>query len=320
MKKLPDLEAWAIFAKVAETGSFARAATELGLSQATVSKAVSRLEQRLHTNLLQRTSRRLSLTASGQAAQERAARLLQEGEAIEADITEQSGSLRGQIRLTAPMSFGVAHLAPALPDFMQAHPGISLDVNFSDEQVDIVAGGYDLALRISTLDDSSLLALRLCTVRILPVGAPDCFARHGQPRHPRDLAGLPALEYAYARTGRAWQFTHPQQGEFSQAMASPLRVNNADALLPALRRGLGLALLPEFLVWEDLQAGTLQTCLPGWQAHPIALYIVTPPGRLRPARVQVLIDFLATRFRQPPWGWPEGSRSQVRDGSTTILP
>lgn len=306
MKKLPDLEAWAIFAKVAETGSFARAATELGLSQATVSKAVSRLEQRLHTNLLQRTSRRLSLTASGQAAQERAARLLQEGEAIEADITEQSGSLRGQIKLAAPMSFGVAHLAPALPDFMQAHPDIDLDVAFSDEQVDIVAGGYDLALRISTLDDSSLLALRLCTVRILPVGAPDCFARHGLPRHPRDLAGLPALEYAYARSGRAWQFTHPQQGEFSQIMAAPLRVNNADALLPALRCGLGLALLPEFLIWEDLQAGTLQTCLPDWQAHPIALYIVTPPGRLRPARVQVLIDFLAARFRQQPWGLSNG--------------
>lgn len=306
MKKLPDLEAWAIFAKVAETGSFARAAAELGLSQATVSKAITRLEGRMKTMLFHRTSRRMSLTESGHAALERASRILAEGEAVEAEVTEQSTSLRGLIRMTAPMSFGLSHLAPMLPDFMVRHPDVVLDVHFSDELLDLVAQGFDMALRISTLADSSLLARRLCTVRILLVGTPAYFERHGRPGHPRDLAGHRALQYSYSRGGSSWRFRHKRHGEFTQAMPTSLLANNAEALEPALQAGLGMALQPEFLAWKDLQSGALETVMEDWQVEPIALHIVTPPGRSRPVRVQALIDYLAERFASAPWAQAGG--------------
>lgn len=301
MKRLPDLEAWAIFAKVAETTSFARAADELGLSQATVSKAVQRLEQRMGTMLLHRTSRRMSLTDSGYAALERATRILAEGEAVETEVAEQSTSLRGPIRITVPMSFGLSYLAPALPEFMARFPEVAFDFNFSDEIVDLVANRFDIALRISTLADSSLLARRLYAVRILLVGAPAYFERFGRPKHPRDLAQHRALHYSNSRTGSCWRFKHPEHGEFAQAMPLPLQANNAEALVPALRAGLGLALQPEFLAWQDLQSGVLETVMDDWQVEPIALHIVTPPGRSRPARVQAFIDFLSERCAQAPW-------------------
>ncbi|HPE70780.1 MAG TPA: LysR family transcriptional regulator [Candidatus Competibacter sp.] len=301
MKKLPDLEAWAIFAKVAETGSFARAADELSLSQATVSKAITRLEARMKTMLFHRTSRRVSLTESGHASLDRATRILEEGEAVETEITEQSNSLRGLIRVSAPMSFGVARLAPILPDFMKAHPEVALDVQFNDKQVDLVAERFDLALRIANLDDSSLLARRLCRVRILLVGSPAYFEQHGRPRHPRDLANHKALQYAYSRSGTAWRFRHKWHGEFTQAMSTNLIANNAEALTPALLAGLGVALQPEFLAWQDLQSGALETVMDEWEVEPIALHIVTPPGRSRPVRVQAFIDYLVERFTQAPW-------------------
>jgi DNA-binding transcriptional LysR family regulator len=301
MSKLPDLEAWAIFAKVAETGSFAKAAADLCLSQPTVSKAITRLEGRLRTTLFHRTSRKMSLTAGGQASLERAARILSEGEAVEAEVTEQSSSLRGTIRIAAPMSFGVSHLGPALPAFMARHPEVTLDLHFSDELTDVVAQGFDLALRISALPDSSLLARRLCTVRILLVGAPAYFERHGHPTHPRELATHRALRYVHARAGEAWRLRHKKKGEFAQVVPAALRVNNAEALVPALRAGLGLALQPEFLAWEDLQAGRIQSTLDDWQVPPLALHIVTPPGRAKPARVEALIDFLARHFATAPW-------------------
>lgn len=301
MNKLPDLEAWAIFAKVAETGSFARTAAEFSLSQATVSKAVSRLEARTKTTLFHRTSRRLSLTPNGHVALERATRILEEGQAVEAEVAEQSTSLRGVIRLSAPMSFGVARLAPALPGFLQAHPDVELDVHFNDQQVDLVGDRFDLSLRIATMVDSSLLARQLCKVRILLVGSPQYFERHGRPRHPGDLARHKALQYAYARNGVHWRFKHARHGEFTQSMAVQMQANNADALTPALLAGLGVALQPAFLVWQELQAGTLETVMEEWQVEPIALHILTPPGRNRPARVQALIEHLAQSFTNEPW-------------------
>ena len=300
-RRLPDFEAWAIFAKVAERGSFAGAAQALGLANPTVSKAIGRLEARLGVALLSRTSRRLSLTEAGRAALARAGRILQEGEALEDEAAEQSDVVRGRVRISAPLSFGTAYVGATLPDFLAAYPEITLDFALSDRRVDLVAEGFDLALRIAALEDSSLLARRLCTVRILLVAAPAYLDAHGRPSHPAQLRDHCALAYTGGATRGLWRFGHPQFGE--ETVEPPVRLwsDNADMLNPALLAGQGLALQPEFLVWRAVREGRLEVAMPEWSVAPLGLHLITPPSPLRPRRVEVVIDHLARALAKAPW-------------------
>jgi len=308
-RRLPDFEAWAIFAKVAECGSFSGAARELGLANPTVSKAIGRLETQLGLALLARTSRRLSLTEAGRGALERASRLLREGEALEDEAADQAHVPRGLVRISAPLSFGTAFLGGILPDFLAAYPEITLDFALSDRRVDLVAEGFDVALRIAALDDSSLLARSLCKVRILLVGAPAYFAARGRPTHPRELQRHDALAYSGSAQRGVWRFSHPRFGE--ETVEPPVRIwsDNADMLNPVLIGGQGIALQPEFLVWRELRDGQLEIGMPDWTAPSLGLHLVMPPNPLRPQRVQLLIDYLAKALAHPPWEQRDKHRS-----------
>ena len=296
MSKLPDLEALAIFAKVAERRSFAGAADELALSKATVSKAVARLEQRLGARLLNRTSRRLALTDLGRTIAEQGSALLIGAEAAEAEALAQSSTPRGTVRLAAPMSFGLIRVAPILPGFMAAYPEVRVDLHLSDARVDVIGDGFDAALRIGVLPDSSLRARRLCPVKRLLVGAPTYFERHGRPTHPSQLADHACIGYAYLPTPDLWRFSNAAGEEVSVRPAGPLRANNADVMMPALLAGLGLAVQPDFVVEREVASGALQTLMPDWSMGDSFLHLVTPPGGPRPARVEALVEYLTDRL------------------------
>ena len=291
---LPDLEAWAIFAAVAEAKSFTAAAATLGLSKATVSKAVSRLEAQLGQSLFHRTSRRLALTEAGKPLAERAARILHEARCAEEAARDGGASLAGRVRVAAPLGFGVAKVAPLIADFLVEHPQIEIDLHLSDAQVDIVADGFDLALRIADLPDSSLRARRLCSIQTHLVAAPAYLAAAGAPRHPAELVGHALI--GYSNVLGPWRFTNADGEPLSIAARGPLTAHSGEAVVPALLAGLGLARLPGFIVAAHLARGALVEVLADWR-RPLGLHLLTPPSALRPARVEALIAFLADRLR-----------------------
>jgi DNA-binding transcriptional LysR family regulator len=296
MAKLPDFEALAIFAKVVELRSFAAAAGELALSKATVSKAVTRLEERLGARLFNRTSRRLALTDAGQRLAERATQLLADGEAAESEALAQSAAPRGLVRLAVPMTFGVKEVAPLLPEFLTAYPEVSIDLHLSDAMVDLIGEGFDAGLRIARLPDSSLIARRLCAMPRYTVAAPSYLKRYGRPTHPMQLAEHRCFGYVYLSTPNVWQYTNAAGEQASVRPGGPLRVNNGEAIMPALVAGLGIADLPEFIVGDAIASGEIEVILKGWMQPEGAVHLVTPPGGPRPARVEVLAEFLAKKF------------------------
>ena len=296
--KLPDFEAWAIFAAVVEHRSFSAAADALSLSKATVSKAISRLEIRLGTTLFHRTSRRLTLTDSGRALAEHAQRIRSEGEAAEEAAFESATAPVGLVRVAAPLTFGIQAVAPALGDFMALHPGIKIDLRLSDAFVDIVGDGIDIALRIAELPDSSLRTRRLGAVTSHIVASPAYFERAGRPAHPADLARHACLTYTNTANPDVWRFRKAGGEEAVVRVDGPMRADSGDAMLPALRAGRGVARLPDFLVGKDLAKGTLEGVLTDWSVSAAALHLMTPPGTLRPARVEALIEFLSDRLKR----------------------
>jgi DNA-binding transcriptional LysR family regulator len=307
----PDLIDVLAFVRVVETGSFARAAERMGLSKPVLSRRVARLEERLGARLLTRTARGAQATGVGQAYYERAAGVLSDLEAAQEVVAEAVTQIAGPIRLTAPLTFGVAHLAPALAEFALANPRVELDVEFEDRTVDLAGGGYDLAVRIGRLQDSALIARRIAPVRKHVVGSPAYFEQHGRPERPADLSGHKILLYAH----ESWRFE--VNGRWETIRTVPvLRSNNGDMLLAAAEAGLGLALLPSFIAAPAIERGTVEVVLLDYPSEEGALHAVMPPGRAVTARVRALVDFLVVRFGpEPSWDpcWLAQERMKLAD-------
>jgi DNA-binding transcriptional LysR family regulator len=208
---------------------------------------------------------------------------------------------RGLVRLSVPMSFGLRWVAPLLPAFFREYPEVSVDLHLSDAQVDLVGQGFDAALRIAVLPDSSLVARRLCPVAPLVVASPGYLERHGTPRHPSELGSHACLGYAYRARNDVWRFTNDAGEEVSIKPVGPLRVTNADALMPTVLEGLAIAEFPEFICADQVRDGRLVPILTDWTLPRGGLYFVTPSARTRPAKVEALSDFFVRHLGSPSW-------------------
>jgi len=301
MSTLPDFEGLAMFAKVAEERSFAGAARVLNVSVATVSRAVARLEERLGARLLNRTSRQLALTEFGSTIADSALKVYREAEAAEGAARELSARPRGLIRLSVPMSFGVRWVAPLMPAFFRDYPDVSVDMHLTDATIDLVGQGFDAALRIAVLPDSSLVARKLCGVSPLVVASPSYLKQHGEPQHPSELDAHACLGYAYRARSDVWRFTDREGDEVVVKPAGPLRVTNSEALMPTVLAGLAIAEFPEFMCADEVRVGRLVHILRDWTLPRGALYFVTPSARTRPAKIEALSAFFVTHLSAPSW-------------------
>lgn len=289
-----------MFAAVADRGSFRAAAEASGLSVPTVSKAVARLEDALGVALFHRTSRRVSLTAAGERLADQARAIVASGVAAKEAARADAGELSGPIRMTAPMSLGLACLGQPLADFCAAHPAVTVDVLLSDAHCDLVAEGIDFALRIAELEDSSLLSQTIVPVDILLFASPAYLAMFGDPVHPDDLSRHRLLGYGHAQRAAPLRLTGPDGERVTVNPTGPVFTNNGDLMLPLLVAGQGIGLLPRFIARAAVDRGELVPVLTDWSPAHVALHLVTPPSRLRPARVTALAQTLVAALRDDP--------------------
>lgn len=296
------LQSMTVFARVAEVGSFSIAAEHLGLSKSTVSKHVTALEERLGVRLINRTTRRLALTEVGAAYRDYCARIVQEVEEAELTASRSGVEPRGRLKVNAPMTFGFLHLGPLLPEFLARYPRIEIELTLNDRFVDLIEEGYDIAVRIGQLADSSLTARRLASARFVCAAGRAYLDRAGVPSVPADLAGHNCLIYTGRRQPDEWIFSRGVEQRSTVEVRGSLQANNGDALRAAAAGGLGVVYLPEFILGEDLGRGRLVRLLPDWDTPEIPIHAVFPPQRHAFARLRVFIDFLVEQLgRRKVW-------------------
>lgn len=295
-----DINDMLIFAHVVKAKSFSGAALRLNVSKSRISKSVSRLESVLGVRLLQRSTRRLSLTEVGEAYFEHCDRILDELSLADDTINRLHLEPRGTLKISSSVAFGTLHVAPALPGFMAQYPDLAVDLTISDRFVDLVEEGYDLALRITAEPELNLVARKLAPVRRKICASPAYLASRGTPQTPRDLERHNCLDYTYMSTGGHWRLSGPD-GDIAVPVSGTLRMNDDEALSQAVLGGVGLALLPTFIVGKELQAGKLLEVLPGYVPVERFLYAVHLPNRHLPLKTRVFIEYLLELFGAEPY-------------------
>ena len=293
-----------VFVKIVEAGTISRAAEQLGLAKSAVSRRLADLERRLGVQLLSRTTRTSSLTEAGQSYYQRAGVILDELAELDADISSKKGSLEGVLNIAAPFSFGLRHLSGAIDEFTRRHDKLVINLNFSDRQSDLIEEGFDLAIRITELKDSSLIARKIAPVRLLLCASPDYLEIHGRPDSLQDLKQHAGLYYTYA-PGTSWKLTDKNGREEAVKLPVKMIANNGDFLQDMAVAGQGLAVLPSFIAAENIRAGKLETLLPDFEFRPLNAFLIYPQTRHLARRVRTFIDFLTERFAGEPY-WDKG--------------
>lgn len=294
-----DLE---IFARVVSAGNMSAAGREMGLSPAVVSKRISHLEDRLGARLFQRTTRQLTLTEVGQGFYERVSGILASIEDAESYVSRRNSLPQGTLKLTAPTAFGRLHVAPYLADFLERYPDLTLDIHLSDTFVDIIGEGFDLAIRVAALQDSSLVARKLAPNHRMLCAAPSYLERRGEPRSLADLAAHNCLAPA---AQEYWRLEGPD-GQASVRVAGNIRTNSTELVREAMLAGVGIALRSTWDVGPELKSGRLRIVLPEYRESPeVAVHAVYPCRQYAPAKLRVFVDFLAALYGPEPY-WDKG--------------
>jgi DNA-binding transcriptional LysR family regulator len=300
MEHLTDI---AVFVQVVKADSFTAAAQELELSRSVISKYVTRLEQRLGVRLLNRTTRRLSLTEAGLRFYQQSQAALTQLDSAEAEVHAMQASPKGQLRISAPSSFGVLHLAPLIPKLQQAYPDLTIDLSIDDHQIDMVDTGIDVAIRIADLPDSTLIAKRVACCHYVVCTAPEYIKQYGYPKIPEDLSKHKCLLFQFWNTPSQWNFMSKEQHYISVPVRGEIICNNSLALREILLRGSGITMAPTFLVGDDIAHNRLVSVLDDYQIKPISVYAVYPHRQYLAAKVRAFLDFLPTHINpdKPYW-------------------
>lgn len=295
---MSDLDSLRLFVEVVDSGGFNRAARRLGLSKSVISRRIAQMESALGVRLLSRTTRGISLTDAGAEYKLRAERILSDYDEAREAVAQRGGEVVGLLRLSAPLAFGVRHVAPVLAKLAARHPRLELDVSYSDRIADILGERFDAAIRIGPMQDSALVARRIAPVRAVVVASPDYLKRHSRPASPEDLTAHDCLIYTGSRQPD-WQF-HCGKRLVSVRPVGRLRADSGEAIVQWALAGLGLAMVPTFLVADHIASGALEPLLLDYPAPEASIYVLRPPGSYVPAKVRALTDILVEHFSGPP--------------------